>query len=190
MKENKKILDVCCGPKMMWFNKNHPDAIYMDIREEDLTACDGRHINVSPDLIADFRNIPFADNSFKLVVFDPPHFNDLGDNSFTAQKYGKLFSTWETDLKAGFDECMRVLEPNGILIFKWNEYQIKVSTILEIFKTEPLFGQRSGKTSKTHWLTFMKGAAGNNGNVCEARTLIDVCDSQKPGRQGEKTTCG
>lgn len=31
---------------------------------------------------------------------------------------------------------------------------------------------------------------GKNGNVCEARTLIDVRDSQMPGRQGEKTTCG
>lgn len=153
---SKKILDVCCGPRMMWFNKHHPDAIYMDIREEEFIACDGRHIKVDPDLIGDFRNIPFPDNSFKLVVFDPPHFNKLGKGSYTAQKYGRLFPSWETDLKQGFNECMRVLEPNGILIFKWNEHQILVSRILEIFETEPLFGHKSGKTSKTHWLCFMK----------------------------------
>lgn len=152
----KKILDVCCGPRMSWFNKHHPDAIYMDIRKDEFIACDGRHIKVDPDLIGDFRNIPFPDNSFKLVVFDPPHFDKLGENSYTAQKYGRLFPSWETDLKQGFDECMRVLEPDGILIFKWNEYQIPVSKILEIFSTDPLFGHKSGKNSRTHWMCFMK----------------------------------
>jgi 23S rRNA G2069 N7-methylase RlmK/C1962 C5-methylase RlmI len=154
--KKKLILDVCSGPKMMWFNKNHPNTLYVDIRKEQFTACDGRKIKIEPDIIADFRNLPFEDNTFKLVVFDPPHFNDIGNNSYTAQKYGKLFNTWETDLKAGFDESMRVLEINGILIFKWNEYQISVNKIIKIFETEPLFGHKSGKNSKTHWLTFMK----------------------------------
>lgn len=153
---SKVILDVCCGPRMMWFNKNHPLATYMDRRREEFIACDGRHIKVDPDQIGDFRDLPFADNSFKLVVMDPPHFKDLGENSYTAQKYGKLFPSWETDLKQGFDECMRVLEDFGILIFKWNEFQIPVSRIIEIFETEPLFGHKSGKTSQTHWLCFMK----------------------------------
>lgn len=152
----KKILDACCGPRMMWFNKQHPDAIYMDSRREEFIACDERKIKVDPDLLADFREMPFEDNSFKLVVFDPPHFNSLGENSFTAQKYGRLLPTWETDLKAGFDECMRVLETNGILIFKWNEFQIPVSRLIELFGVEPLFGHKSGKASLTHWMTFMK----------------------------------
>lgn len=156
MANDKKILDACCGPRMMWFDKENPQAVYMDIRAEEFTACDGRQIKVDPDLIGDFRDMPFDDNSFKLVVFDPPHFNRLGANSYTAQKYGRLFPTWETDLKAGFDECMRVLEVNGILIFKWNEYQIPVSKIIEVFGVQPLFGHKSGKNSLTHWMTFMK----------------------------------
>lgn len=156
MSENKIIIDVCCGPRMMWFDKHHPLAIYMDIRREEFTACDGRHIKIEPDLLADFRNIPYQDNSFKLVVMDPPHFNKIGESSYTAQKYGKLFSSWETDLKSGFDECMRVLAPYGILIFKWNEFQIPVRRIIEIFEVQPLFGHKSGKNSKTHWMCFMK----------------------------------
>nr|DAI16495.1 MAG TPA: Methyltransferase domain [Caudoviricetes sp.] len=156
MTTDKKILDACCGGRMMWFDKADPDAIYMDIREEEFIACDGRRVRVHPDLIADFRDMPFGDESFKLVVFDPPHFNQLGANSYTAQKYGRLFPSWETDLKRGFDECMRVLEPFGILIFKWNEVQIPVSRLLEIFEQQPLFGHKSGKASKTHWMCFMK----------------------------------
>lgn len=156
MSKDKIILDVCCGARMMWFDKHNPLATYMDIRREEFVACDGRQVKVDPDVLADFRNIPFSDNSYKIVVMDPPHFKDIGENSYTAQKYGKLFPTWETDLKAGFDECMRVLEPYGILIFKWNEFQIPVSKIIEIFGTEPLFGHKSGKNSQTHWMCFMK----------------------------------
>ena len=141
---------------MMWFNKQNPNAIFMDIRREEFIACDGRKIKIDPDLIGDFRNIPFSDNSFRLVVFDPPHFNQLGDGSYTAQKYGKLFPSWETDLKQGFDECMRVLIDYGVLIFKWNEFQIPVTKIIQIFGLDPLFGHKSGKASKTHWLCFMK----------------------------------
>ena len=33
---------------------------------------------------------------------------------------------------------MRVLEPNGILIFKWNETRVPVSRILEIINERPL----------------------------------------------------
>jgi len=46
-----------------------------------------------------------------------------------------------------------VLEPGGILIFKWNEDQIKVTEAAKVFPIAPLFGQRGGKT---HWLVFMK----------------------------------
>ena len=31
----------------------------MDIREFEDTLCDGRHLSVKPDVIGDFRNIPF-----------------------------------------------------------------------------------------------------------------------------------
>lgn len=155
-KEVKKILDVCCGPKMMWFDKNNPDVVFMDIRRDEFILCDGRKLEINPDVLADFRDIPFPDKSFKLVVFDPPHLNKLGENSWTAKKYGKLFPTWETDLKQGFDECMRVLKEGGILIFKWNEFQIPISKIIEIFGKDPLFGHKSGKNSKTHWMCFMK----------------------------------
>lgn len=56
----------------------------------------------------------------------------------------------------GFDECMRVLEPNGTLVFKWNEMRITVSQILEVIGTVPLIGYKSGKANKTHWMLFMK----------------------------------
>ncbi|WP_433958865.1 SAM-dependent methyltransferase [Cytobacillus horneckiae] len=150
----QRILDACCGSRMFWFDKENEDTLFMDNRELETTLCDGRQLVVAPDVIADFRNMPFADETFYLVVFDPPHLIRAGDTSWLAQKYGKLNdATWRMDLMMGFDECMRVLKPNGTLIFKWNEEQISINEVLDCFGQKPLFGD---KRSKTHWITFMK----------------------------------
>lgn len=151
----KKILDACCGSRMFWFDKEQPDTTYMDIREEEAELCDGRQLIVAPDLIADFRDMPFEDESFYMVVFNPPHLVKAGEDSWLAKKYGKLDETWPFDIRQGFEECLRVLKPNGTLIFKWNEDQVSLSQVLDAIGHRPLFGN---KRSKTHWLVFMKGA--------------------------------
>lgn len=153
-KKMKKILDACCGSKMFWFDKENKDTIFMDNRYYDDTLCDGRTLKINPDIIADFRHMPFQNESFYLVVFDPPHLIRVGENSWLAKKYGKLKSdTWKEDIRQGFNECMRVLKQNGTLIFKWNEEQIKLNEILATIDFKPLFGN---KRTKTHWLVFMK----------------------------------
>lgn len=152
----KRILDPCCGSRMFWFDKKNPDVDFCDIRDFEDTLCDGRKLEIRPDIIADFRKLPFEDNSYYLVVFDPPHLHAVGENSWLAKKYGKLNDNWKNDLKLGFDECWRVLKENGTLIFKWNEQDILVKDILNIFGKQPLFGHKSGKLAKTHWLCFMK----------------------------------
>ena len=156
----KEILDPCCGSRMFWFDKSHPNVLFGDIREENHILCDGRELNISPDLQLDFRNMKFSDKSFKLVVFDPPHLKHLGKNSWMGKKYGILNESWKEDIKQGFSECFRVLDDGGILIFKWNEVQIKVGEILKLTNQKPLFGHKSGRQSKTHWICFMKSESG------------------------------
>jgi hypothetical protein len=158
----KQVIDVCCGSKMFWFDKNNPNVIFADIRKEEHTLCDGRKLEINPDILMDFTNIPFPDNFFKVVVFDPPHLNRLGHNSWMAKKYGKLHKNYETMLADGFKECFRILDVNGILIFKWNETQIKTSDILKLTEHKPLVGHISGKRSNTHWITFMKEGERND----------------------------
>ncbi|EEZ0873238.1 class I SAM-dependent methyltransferase [Escherichia coli] len=151
------ILDMCCGSRMFWFDKNDDRAIFSDIRKEEHTLCDGRRLIISPDLIADFRALPFADASFPVVVFDPPHLERVGDNAWMGKKYGRLNKdTWRDDLRQGFKEAFRVLWPYGVLIFKWNETQIPVRQILALTDRKPVIGQRTGKGDKTHWIIFMK----------------------------------
>lgn len=148
-----KILDACCGSRMFWFDKQNPLTTYMDIRQEYEELETGHVINVDPDVIGDFRDMPFEDNEFDLVVFDPPHLIHAGESSWLAKKYGRLDELWPEDIRQGFAECMRVLRPSGTLIFKWNEDQIPLSDVLEAIGEQPLFGN---KRSKTHWLVFMK----------------------------------
>jgi SAM-dependent methyltransferase len=157
-----KVLDVCCGGRMFWFDKSDHRAVFVDNRTEthwlkDSSVKTGqRKFQVIPNVQADFRNLPFASDYFRTVVFDPPHFDSTGPQSWLRAKYGTLEDDWRSMLRDGFSECFRVLVPGGTLIFKWNEYQIKVSEILKLTPVEPLFGHRSGRHSKTHWVTFAK----------------------------------
>lgn len=150
------ILDACCGSRMFWFDRSRSDVVYMDNRTLDTTLCDGRRLVIDPDIVGDFRNMPFLDETFNLVVFDPPHLVRAGKRSWLALKYGILGNDWRRDIQRGFSECFRVLKPGGVLIFKWNETQVPVREILTLTKQKPLFGNKSGRNAGTHWLVFLK----------------------------------
>lgn len=151
------ILDPCCGSKMFWFDKQNEDVVYGDVRKENHILCDGRTLEIKPDVQMDFTAIPFPDNCFSMVVLDPPHLVNLGKNSWMAKKYGILSEDWKTIISLAFSECFRVLFSGGTLIFKWNETQIPVSEITKLTEARPLFGHiRAGKSANTHWICFIK----------------------------------
>jgi len=156
------VLDACCGSRMFWFDRQDNRAVFMDKRKETHVLTDksstggSRTLTVDPDLQADFTALPFPDNSFALVVFDPPHLIRNGRKGWLAKKYGKLEGDWREELRQGFAECFRVLRPEGTLIFKWNEHEVPVTQILELTPERPLFGNRCGKNAKSHWIVFMK----------------------------------
>ena len=157
MKPNhKKVVDIACGSRMFWFNKTNPEVLFLDIRKESHILCDGRKLDINPDLVMDFRDLKFKDNSFKIVVFDPPHLKKLGKTSWMAKKYGVLSEDWQEDIKKGFYEGMRILEEHGVLIFKWNTRDIKLKELLKVLGIEPLFGHTTTKGGQTIWMCFMK----------------------------------
>ena len=166
----KKILDVTCGSRSIWFNKNHPATLYCDVRDEEYTGIwkstnhdSERTCIVHPDVLCDFTDLPFPDNSFALVVFDPPHLRRVGENAWLRKKYGQLGENWREMLHDGFRGCMRVLKPDGVLIFKWAETQITVVDVWAAIGERPLFGHHSGKKSQTFWGCFMKLEAAKEG---------------------------
>jgi SAM-dependent methyltransferase len=159
---SRVVLDACCGSRMFWFDRRHPAAVFIDNRSERHSLADKssrggcRELVIAPDLVADFTALPLPSEHFALVVFDPPHLVGNGRSGWLAKKYGKLGDDWREDLRKGFSECFRVLRPEGVLVFKWNEHEVPVSEVLSLTDAQPLFGNRCGKNAKSHWLVFMK----------------------------------
>lgn len=159
--DGKKILDATCGARTIWFNKNHPATVYFDKRREHYSHlwpnAGNCVLDIAPDVQGDFTNLPFPDESFSLVVFDPPHLTGAKETAWLVKKYSKLDDDWPEMLRDGFAECMRVLKPDGVLIFKWSEYDIPAEKVWNAIGQKPLFGHHSGKKSNTFWGCFMKG---------------------------------
>ena len=163
---NKVILDATCGTRSIWFDKNCPDAVFFDQREGVVAEKLGtkryeRTMNVSPDIVGDFRHLPFEDESFYHVVFDPPHLH-ISDKAWMYKMYGTLPEDWASLIHDGFWECMRVLKPYGTLIFKWSDLEITTRQVIEAIGCSPLYGHRSGKKMNTHWMCFIKGVSDKN----------------------------
>lgn len=151
------VLDPASSGRMFWFDKHDTRVLFGDIRDESWELCDGRRFDVKPDMEMDYRDLPFPDGTFRMVVLDPPHLRHVGENAYMAKKYGALDpEMWQEDLRLMFRECFRVLKPYGVLIFKWNEVQIPLSKILKLCEEKPLFGNKQPKQTGTHWIVFMK----------------------------------
>ena len=156
------VLDACCGSRMFWFDRKDSRAVFVDNRRESYTLPDvssaggSRTLEINPDIVADFTDLPFPNNSFAVVIFDPPHFRRNGKTGWMAKKYGTLEGDWREMLRKGFAECFRVLRPEGTLIFKWNEDEVAVTEIMALTPERPLVGNRYGKHYKSHWLVYLK----------------------------------
>ena len=163
MSEYQPVLDPACGGRMFWFDKSDSRVLFGDVRDESWELCDGRRFEVKPDMLMDYRDLPFPDETFRMVVLDPPHLDNVGSTSYMAKKYGSLDrETWPDDLRRMFKECFRVLMPYGVLIFKWNETQIPISRIIDCTDEPPLFGNKQPKQTGTHWIVWMKAGGGDD----------------------------
>ena len=158
IQDRKFILDPASSIRSFYFDKKDERVVFGDIREEEThLLTNGQTIHIKPDQVMDFRDIPYADNAFACVVFDPPHLLNLSEKSWMRKKYGVLDkTTWQEDISQGFAECFRVLKPMGTLIFKWNETSIPLKEILTLTDQKPVLGHPSGKRMGTHWVLFIK----------------------------------
>jgi len=158
-----KILDATAGFRGIWFQKNHPFVTFMDKREGSFRfsdICDyklsrDRTYKVKPDVVSEWKDTPFPDNHFDMVVFDPPHLivdREKKKGAMT-QAYGCLYKdNWKKELREGIKKLFDVLKPEGIFILKWCENSVKVEDIIDLCPYPPLFG--SNTKSKGHTQNF------------------------------------
>ena len=181
-----KILDATCSARSIWYQKTHPYVTFMDIREEDIISMERyrgkvgkKRWNIRPDIIGDFRSTPFDDESFDMVIFDPPHIikKRATKPSRMEKKYGfMLESEYKQTLKQGFKELFRILKPDGILIFKWADINKKAEEIIKYSPYAPLFGTRTGQRNNTHWIVFLKYSDNSKLSDYGGETIED-CDA-------------
>lgn len=155
----KVILDACCGCRQMWFDKENKNTVFMDIRSEKKGFIKLQpNCQINPDILANWKDMPFPDKSFKLVVWDIPHVIGTHITGIIMQKYGYLDKNdWEEDLKKGFSEIMRVLDTYGVLEIKFADVSIPVKKFLGLFPQQPLFGTITKKgVNNTYWFCYMK----------------------------------
>ena len=155
----KLVLDPASSTRSFYFDKKDPRVLFGDIRKKEThLLTNNQTIHIEPDEVMDFRAIPYPDESFQCVVFDPPHRFNLSSESDFIKKYGSLDrESWQEDISKGFTECFRVLKTNGTLIFKWSEVSIPLREILKLTSNKPVLGHPSGKRMGTHWVLFIKG---------------------------------
>ena len=75
--DNQLVLDPASGSRMFYFDREDERVLFGDIRSEEHVLCDGRALSITPEVLMDFRELPFSDGQFKVVVFDPN--NPFGD---------------------------------------------------------------------------------------------------------------
>jgi SAM-dependent methyltransferase len=156
----KPILDPASSMRSFYFDRQDERVVFGDIREKEThLLSNGQIIDIEPDEVMDFKAIPYPDETFYCVIFDPPHLFDLSEKSWMRKKYGVLYrETWQDEIGQGFAECFRVLKPNGTLIFKWNETSIPIKEVLKLTNEKPVIGHPSGKRMGTHWVLFIKNS--------------------------------
>jgi hypothetical protein len=144
--------------RSFYFDKKDDRVLFGDIREHEThTLSNNQYIEIKPDEVMDFRAIPYPDETFQMVVFDPPHRIKLTAESDFIKKYGSLHrESWQEDLARGFAECFRVLKTHGTLVFKWSEVSISLKEVLKLTDQKPILGHPSGKRMGTHWVLFIK----------------------------------
>jgi hypothetical protein len=137
-----RILDMTAGNRGIWFDKQHPAAVFVDIRPE-----------VGPDLIADSGALPNSiGNNFSLVLLDPPHYN-TGANSNMAKSYGHhTAAEIRNFIVRAAKEAHRVTAPDALLAFKWSTKGLVLKSVLPLFSPWwiPLFGTATTQSVQRH----------------------------------------
>lgn len=116
--ETPKILDVTYNTGKMW-KETHYNPIKLDI--------DGQ-LNCI-DICGDFTKLPFIDNIFDVIVFDPPHLPINAASELSSNIYKTQYGITNNDIHRSGDnisplfhpflqEAKRVLKHNGIILAK------------------------------------------------------------------------
>ena len=151
----KNILDPCCGSRMMYFDKQDKRVVFGDIRTLEQTFCAmGACCALSRTWRLTLGLCHTRTVHLSWLPLTRRTFIQQGLKAGLLQSTAKLSENWRDDLRKGFAECFRVLASDGVLVFKWNETQVKIKEVLLLTPHKPLFGHPTGRKGLTHWMVL------------------------------------
>ena len=132
----KPILDATAGNRHIHGENKHPDNVVFMDKEPNL--------RIPPDVVATWDKIPYPDDYFHCVIFDPPHVFSLTSMYNQDPKarpngskkipgwYGAFASKRDAvcQIIAGQKEFARVAPR---ICFKWNEASLSIDRVLTCF---------------------------------------------------------
>jgi len=110
---NGRVLDCTWGLGVFW----------KSWQPKELVACDKDPTKAPPGgVVADFRNLPFPDESFDTVVIDPPYKLNGTPTPEVDNRYGvDVVSSWQDRhalIRDGITECARIVRRRGYVLLK------------------------------------------------------------------------
>jgi len=119
--KNAKLLDPTCGYRIMYKEIEDRNIIFSDIRKID--GC----------LQYDCKELPFKNDSFDGIIFDPPYVNiknRMVHKDKKSNDYAYNLMPTPHHLQALCERCntefRRLLKPTGILICKITDFHFKI----------------------------------------------------------------
>lgn len=115
-----RVLDCTANARRMWKGiECNPVPVFMDIDP-----------SVAPDVVGDFRAMPFGPASFDVIVFDPPHLPAAAASKMAmpqmVEDYGLNHAPKADNVSAYFApflaEAQRVLTADGVVFAKLKDF--------------------------------------------------------------------
>lgn len=116
-KNGTKVLDVTAGHRKIWDRKLLYNGDFDGKKIFDVTFVDGSPESEA-DIVSDFRKLPFDDNSFDVIVFDPP-FTELKNSQ---EKHG-IKTNRKADREFYFQSLTeKWIQPEAYFFQTWREF--------------------------------------------------------------------
>ena len=126
---NYQLLDVTVGSKKIYNGKEirlGDNLVGIDVRSGDFTIKKEKYghwadlvMIIKPTVKADLQHLPFKDNVFRMIIFDPPHLTSKSESSIMYRTYGGWTKSERLHiLPKANNEFKRVLKEGGFLILK------------------------------------------------------------------------
>lgn len=155
-----RVLDVTANRRRMWAGLDTSRTVFVDIDPA-----------MQPDVVADFRALPFADASFDVLVFDPPHLPSAAASPASLVQMRDDYGLEHggrgpaTVFRPFLQEAARVLRADGVVLAKIKDY----------------VHNHAYQWTLVDWITSVRVTPGLT--PCDLRIKIDPCGGNlKSGR--------